>query len=136
MKEHRYFVYVMASRSHNFYVGVTSSLRRRVLQHKNHTFQGFTARYNIDRLVYYAVYSDICNAIVREKQLKRWSREKKIALIEGMNPTWQDLSEGWYDEFVMVVKSTADPSTSRSPDPQTTRVEDKAGERSAQDDKS
>ncbi|HVO63991.1 MAG TPA: GIY-YIG nuclease family protein [Terriglobales bacterium] len=135
MREHRYFVYILASRSHNFYIGVTNSLRRRVFQHKNHSFEGFTERYNIDRLVYYAVYGDIRNAIAREKQLKGWNRAKKIALIEGMNPTWQDLSEGWYDDVVSELKSTADPSTARSPDPQTTRVEEKAGERSAQDDK-
>src|SRR5215471_15521280 len=109
MREHRYFVYILASRSHNFYIGVTNSLRRRIFQHKNHSFEGFTAKYNIDRLVYYAFYGDIHNAIAREKQLKRWSREKKIALIEGMNPTWQDLSEGWYDEIAVAVKTTADP---------------------------
>ena len=122
MKEHRYFVYILASRSHNFYIGVTNGLRRRIFQHKNHSLEGFTARYNIDRLVYYAVYHDIHNAIAREKQLKRWSREKKIALIEGMNSTWQDLSEGWYDDVALELKSTADPSTTRSPDPRKTRV--------------
>jgi putative endonuclease len=115
MRERRYFVYILASRSHNFYIGVTNSLRRRIFQHKNHTFEGFTDRYNIDRLVYYAVYHNTHNAIAREKQLKRWTREKKIALIESVNPTWQDLSEGWYDEIVRGVKSTADPSTARSP---------------------
>ena len=122
MSDRRYFVYILASRSHNFYIGVTRSLRRRVFQHKNHTFEGFTSRYNIDRLVYYAAFFDIRNAIAREKQLKRWSRAKKISLIEKMNPTWQDLSEGWYEGLTTELKFTADPSTTRSPDPQKTRI--------------
>jgi putative endonuclease len=95
-REHKYFTYILASRTHNFYVGVTSKLRVRVLQHKNRTFQGFTSRYNIDRLVHYEVFHDIHTAISREKQLKRWSRAKKICLIEQDNPTWQDLSDRWY----------------------------------------
>ncbi len=85
----------MASRSHNFYVGVTNDIERRVRQHKEHAFEGFTARYNIDRLVWYKIYGDVHHAIALEKQLKGWRREKKIALIELLNPTWQDLSEEW-----------------------------------------
>jgi putative endonuclease len=95
MREHRYSVYIMASRSHNFYVGVTNNIARRVREHKDHTFEGFTARYNIDRLVWYQVFGDVYAAIAREKQLKRWRREKKIQLIEDKNPTWQDLSAEW-----------------------------------------
>ncbi len=95
MREHRYSVYIMASRSHNFYVGVTNNIARRVREHKDHIFEGFTARYNIDRLVWYQVFGDIHAAIAREKQLKRWRREKKIQLIEARNPTWQDLSAEW-----------------------------------------
>jgi putative endonuclease len=95
VKDHRYAVYIMASRSHNFYVGVTNNIERRVREHKNHIFEGFTARYNIDRLVWYQIYGDVREAIAREKRTKRWSREKKIQLIESMNPTWQDLSEEW-----------------------------------------
>ena len=110
-KEHIYYTYILASRSHNFYIGVTRKLRVRVLQHKNGTFQGFTSRYNIDRLVHYEVFGDIRDAISREKQLKRWSRAKKICLIERDNPTWQDLSEDWYREWDSANKSTADPST-------------------------
>jgi putative endonuclease len=85
----------MASRSHNFYVGVTNNLQRRVCQHKHHTFGGFTAKYHIERLVWYQIFGDIRDAIAREKQLKDWRREKKIRLIEIINPTWQDLSEEW-----------------------------------------
>ena len=95
MREHRYSVYIMASRSHNFYVGVTNNIARRVREHKDHTFEGFTARYNIDRLVWYQVFGDVHAAIAREKQLKRWRREKEIQLIEARNPTWQDLSAEW-----------------------------------------
>jgi len=64
-------------------------------QHREHAFEGFTARYHIDRLVWYHIFGDIRDAIAREKQLKGWRREKKIQLIESENPTWQDLSEGW-----------------------------------------
>jgi putative endonuclease len=109
--EHIYSTYILASRSHNFYVGVTRDLRVRVLQHKNGTFEGFTSRYNIDRLVHFELFQDIRDAIGREKQLKRWTRAKKIWLIELRNPTWQDLSEGRYCESDLTAKSTADPSS-------------------------
>ena len=95
MKEHRYATYILASRSHQFYVGVTNNLERRIRQHREHAFAGFTSRYHIDRLVWYHIFGDIRDAIAREKQLKGWRREKKIHLIESENPTWQDLSEKW-----------------------------------------
>ena len=85
----------MASRTHVLYIGVTNDIERRVRQHKSHDIEGFTARYNIDRLVWYEVYQDVHRAIGREKQLKGWVRRKKIAIIEALNPTWQDLSEEW-----------------------------------------
>ena len=71
MKDQRYAAYIMASRSHNFYVGVTNNIERRVREHKDHVFEGFTARYNIDRLVWYQIYGDIREAIAREKRIKR-----------------------------------------------------------------
>jgi putative endonuclease len=95
VREHRYAVYIMASRSHTFYVGVTNNIERRVREHKEHEQEGFTARYHIDRLVWYQVFGDVHAAIAREKQLKRWRREKKIHLIESKNPTWRDLSAEW-----------------------------------------
>ena|SRR5271157_285102 len=95
VREHRYAVYILASRSHNFYIGVTNNLERRIRQHKEPEQEGFTARYNINRLVWYQIFGDIRDAIAREKQLKRWRREKKIQLIETSNPTWQDLSAEW-----------------------------------------
>ncbi len=90
-------MYIMASRSHTLYVGVTGDLHRRVFQHKWREHEGFTARYNCDRLVWFERYADVLEAIDREKELKGWRREKKIALIEAANPAWVDLSCGWYD---------------------------------------
>jgi putative endonuclease len=95
MKDRRFYVYIMASLSHNLYIGVTNDLGRRVREHKSHEIEGFTARYNVDRLVWFGEYDDIRRAITREKQLKRWVREKKVGLIERANPTWRDLSEDW-----------------------------------------
>jgi putative endonuclease len=85
----------MASRSRTLYTGVTNNLERRVSQHKLKLVPGFTARYNINRLVYDEHHGDIREAIRREKQLKRM-REKKIALITSLNPGWCDLSENWF----------------------------------------
>ncbi len=110
MKVHRYAVYIMASRTHVFYVGVTNDIARRVREHKQRVHEGFTSRYNVDRLVWYEVWSHIRSAIAREKQIKPWRREKKIRLIESLNPTWQDLSEEW-GKPIQPLRRTADPST-------------------------
>ena len=91
----RYFVYIMASRSLNLYTGVTNSIYQRALQHKSGEIDGFTKKYNINRLLYYEIFEHIGNAIAREKQVKAWTRAKRIALIKSMNPTWQDLAESW-----------------------------------------
>ena len=86
----------MASRKNGtIYVGVTSDIKRRVLQHKESLIPGFTQRYNIHTLVYFEEHSDIRDAIKREKQLKKWNREWKIRLIEKANPEWRDL----YDDL-------------------------------------
>jgi putative endonuclease len=90
-----YTVYIMASRSLTLYVGITSDLQRRTIQHQNHRFDGFTSKYKVERLVYYERFANVHSAIAREKQLKNWRRDKKIALIKSMNPTWLDLSEEW-----------------------------------------
>jgi putative endonuclease len=92
-----YFTYIMASRSHTLYVGMTGDLHERVFKHKWKEHDGFTARYNCDRLVWFESHQDVTKSIEREKQLKGWRREKKIALIEKMNPAWVDLSRDWYD---------------------------------------
>jgi putative endonuclease len=83
----------MASRSRNLYAGVTDSIFHRALQHKSGEIEGFTKRYKINRLVYYEEFKYINHAIGREKQIKARDRKKKLALIEGMNPTWEDLAE-------------------------------------------
>ena len=90
-----YYTYIMASRSHNFYIGMTSEIEVRVKKHKNGAYEGHSKRYNCTRLVYFVRYPLVGDAIAREKQLKGWTRVKKIALIEKRNPTWDDLSEDW-----------------------------------------
>ena len=90
-----YSVYIMASKSRTLYTGVTNNLERRVLEHRCKLVPGFTARYNIDRLVYYEVCGDPRAAISREKQIKGWTRLRKVALIESLNRDWKDLSDGW-----------------------------------------
>jgi putative endonuclease len=90
------YVYILASGFKHLYIGVTSELEQRIRQHKNGAFSGsFTERYNIKHLVYFERFGDMPSAIAREKQLKRWSRIKKIRLIVAMNPDWRDLSEDW-----------------------------------------
>ena len=105
-----YYVYIMASRSRTLYTGVTNNLERRVPQHKLKLLPGFTAHYRIDRLVYFEHHGDIREAIRREKQIKGWTRAKKLALIKPMNPGWCDLSEGWFG------KTNADPSSRKNRD--------------------
>jgi putative endonuclease len=87
----------VASRSRTLYIGVTSNLHKRVFEHKWKEHEVFTATYNCDRLIWFEGHQDVTDAIAREKQLKGWRREKKIALIERMNPAWVDLSRDWYD---------------------------------------
>ena len=88
-----YHVYIMASASKRFYIGVTGNLARRVQQHRSGEFEGFSKKYQMKRLVYVEATSDVNAAIRREKQLKGWLRSKKIELIESLNPEWQDLGE-------------------------------------------
>jgi len=78
------------------YIGVTNDLIRRVIEHKNGKIKGFTSKYNIKNLVYYEMGDNINEALFREKQLKGWRREKKVALIESINPDWHDLSRDWF----------------------------------------
>ena len=87
----QYYVYIMSSISGVLYIGITSNLQKRVWEHKNKLVEGFTKKYNIDKLVYFEQTEDVMSAIAREKQLKRWNRKKKITLIEQMNFQWFDL---------------------------------------------
>jgi putative endonuclease len=90
-----YYTYIVASSSHTLYIGVTSNIEQRIWQHKSKEFEGFSATYNCNRLVWFERYTQAGTAIAREKQLKVWVRAKKIELIEQANPTWADLSESW-----------------------------------------
>ena len=87
----RYYVYIATNPSRTLYVGVTSDLARRAAEHQAKTHQGFAARYNVSQLVYFEETADVLSAIAREKQLKGWSRRKKVALVESFNPAWTDL---------------------------------------------
>jgi len=95
VKEHVYYVYIMASRSRTLYIGFTSVLEVQVRQHKDDVYDGFSKQYQCHRLVYFERFTDVQRAIAREKQLKHWSRVKKLVLIERDNPAWYDLSEEW-----------------------------------------
>jgi putative endonuclease len=92
--EKQYFVYILTNKRHRvLYTGVTSDLEKRIYQHRNKLIAGFTSRYNVDKLVFYEVADNPYAAISREKQIKGGSRQKKIDLINGMNPQWLDLFE-------------------------------------------
>ena len=97
MRQRVYFVYILASKSRRLYVGVTSNLLRRMWQHRTKQFAGFSAEYDITSLVHFEMTSDVRSAIVREKQLKSWRREKKMTLIERDNAGWLDLAASWFD---------------------------------------
>jgi putative endonuclease len=86
-------VYILSNHAHTTYVGSTSDLLRRMREHRNHTFpSAFTAQWTFNRLVYYEFVADEASARSREAQIKRWRREKKVALIQRMNPNWADLT--------------------------------------------
>jgi putative endonuclease len=99
--EREFFVYMMASKSRTLYVGMTGNLFSRVGQHKDGRTDGFTADYLCTRLVWYERSKYVRNAISREKQIKRWRREKKIWLIEQANPTWEDLAAHWGEPITL-----------------------------------
>jgi putative endonuclease len=91
-----YHVYILASATGVLYTGVTNHLERRVAEHQQKLCPGFAEKYDVVRLVYFEPFGDVRNAIAREKQIKRWRREKKLALIRGMNPKFVDLSAGFH----------------------------------------
>jgi len=91
-----YYVYILANWNNKvIYVGVTNNLERRMYEHKNKLADGFTKRYNINKLVYFDSTTDVRAAIEREKQLKGWRRQRKNELVEKLNPTWKDLALQW-----------------------------------------
>ena len=96
-----FFVYMMTNRSRVvLYIGVTNNLERRLWEHKNHSVEGFTSKYKLDRLVYYEQFSDAMSAITREKEMKGWRREKKNSLVCTLNPKWADLTESLFGRSV------------------------------------
>jgi len=102
---HKYWVYIVGSKTGTLYIGMTNNIERRMWEHKSGTFEGFASHYHCDRLIYYESFDAVVQAINREKQLKRWVRRKKIALIKSCNPRWQDLAEKWGAEMVFAGES-------------------------------
>ena len=96
---YKFWVYILTSRSGTLYIGITGYFEQRIHQHKYDSIEGFTKKYQCHRLVYYESFQQVEIAISREKQLKGWRREKKIGLIEKLNPRWQDLAENWGREM-------------------------------------
>jgi putative endonuclease len=106
MEDRLYYVYILASRSRVIYIGVSNHLVRRIQEHRDGLVPGFTSKYRIHRLVHFEMFHDVRAAIAREKQLKGWSRAKKVKLIEERNPTWDDLADRFFAPF----PREADPS--------------------------
>lgn len=96
MRGHTFYVYILSSRTRVLYTGVTNDLRRRLAEHQVRHYRTFTGRYGVNRLVYFERFRSILVAIAREKEIKRWRREKRVWLIEGMNPGWRDLGESLF----------------------------------------
>tara|TARA_B110000503_G_C7085273_1_gene386991 strand:+ start:850 stop:1125 length:276 start_codon:yes stop_codon:yes gene_type:complete len=91
-------VYVITNKKDGvLYIGVSNDLERRMFEHKNKLVEGFSSRYNLDKLIYFEVYQYVSDAIKREKSLKKWKREWEINLIVEENPDWKDLSGDWFD---------------------------------------
>jgi len=91
MTENNYYVYILTNKSNTLYIGITNDLIRRLYEHKNKLIAGFTKKYNIDRLIYYEVFDSPETAIQREKEIKSWTRKKKLELIKKVNPNFEEL---------------------------------------------
>lgn len=95
----RFYVYILTNWNGKvMYIGITNDLQRRMFEHRNKQVLGFTAKYNVTRLVYVEETTDVVAALAREKEIKKWRREKKDALVRTLNPTFADLSEGWFQD--------------------------------------
>ncbi len=93
MKDYNFYVYILTNWNNEvMYIGMTNNLQRRLYEHKNKLVEGFTKKYNVDKLVYYEHTAEVNAAISREKEIKKWRREKKKNLVISMNPTWKDLT--------------------------------------------
>jgi len=107
---HNYYVYMMSSKSRVLYVGITNDIHHRAWEHQHDELPGFTSKYRVHRLVYFERFQYVRNAIAREKVIKGWLRQKEIALVEAANPTWEDLSESWFNGK-QVLRSAQDDSS-------------------------
>ena len=95
-QERKYYVYILTNWNNKvLYIGVTSNLPKRLDEHKNKVVNGFTEKYNVHKLVYFQETNDVLAAITREKEIKKWRRQKKDFLVSIMNPDWKDLSDSW-----------------------------------------
>ena len=108
MRDYQFWVYIMGSNSGTLYTGFTNNIHVRVIQHKNGEIEGFTKRYECHRLLLFENYDLVGRAIAREKEIKGWRRSKKIALIESVNPRWEDLAESWGHEMLFANQSLTD----------------------------
>jgi len=94
LKHHNYYIYIISNWNNKvIYLGMTNDLERRIYEHKNKIFEGFSKKYNLNKLVYYEYTNDVNAAIQREKQINKWRREKKNSLVESRNPEWKDLAD-------------------------------------------
>ena len=116
-RDYCFFVYIAASRSLQLYVGFTNSLQRRMREHRENHPGSYTARYNIDRLVYFERHQYVINALSRETELKSWNRSRKLELIKTINPTWRDLALDW-EPAAVSEQATADSSAALRNDKQ------------------
>jgi putative endonuclease len=107
VRENRYFVYLLTNWNNRvLYVGVTNDLMRRVYEHKSKLVKGFTEKYNLNKLVYFEETAAVVTAIAREKEIKKWRREKKDAVVVSVNPEWKDLSEEGNDFSLLLEMTT------------------------------
>ena len=102
MRDYSFYVYILTNWNNKvMYIGITNNLRRRMYEHKNKLVDGFTKKYNVNKLVYYEQTTDVRAAIAREKEIKKWRREKKDKLVMSMNSEWKDLSLEWENDDVI-----------------------------------
>jgi putative endonuclease len=106
--DYQFWVYIVGSSSGTLYVGFTNDIHRRIFEHKSGEFEGFASKCGCNRLLYSQKFDNVFKAIAREKQLKGWRREKKIKLIESMNPRWQDLAETWGEKMLFANQAIRD----------------------------